>query len=246
VKPQFILFLALFFLIPSSYCDTQHKSIDGKRFVLGLDAGFAASDELSQTTQFPLGFSTLHYTPDGKYSYSARYGVSLGRAFKLNSVNKIIIGLSYHQFSAMWAKGTLEQGITPPLYGANYQYAIQLSQLLAEAKIQHQWHPFYPYLTAGIGAGFNSAKRFSTTIPNYLTVTPVFTHHSNSSLSYMLGLGIDTQIAPDITVGVGYVFSDLGQAGLGNGSIRGRTLSNYLNQSHVYVNTLLAQLNVYF
>ncbi|MFC3909135.1 outer membrane protein [Legionella dresdenensis] len=217
------------------------------RVVLGLDAGIAQTNQLSRTVTFPLGYSTFNYTPDKKNSSFARYGVSLGRRLVFDSLNSIIIGLGYHQLSSRDVKGTLQQGIFPPFYSANYQYTIQMSQLLAEVKVQREWHEkFYPYLTAGIGGAYNKAKNFSTTVPGYLTVTPDFSNHNNSSLSYMLGLGIDTLILPNVAVGVGYVFSDLGHVGLGDGSIRNRAVPDYLNQSHLYINTLVAQLHWYF
>jgi opacity protein-like surface antigen len=246
LKRQFILFSLLLFLIQASYGNTNEKILADKRFVLGLDFGVTARTQLVHEVTFPLGYSTFLYTPDRKDPF-VRYGVSLGRKFTLNALNSIIIGLGYHQYSSIDVNGTLQQGISAPLYSANYQYNLQLSNLLAEAKVQRQWlQKFYPYLTAGIGGGFNKAKQFSTTVPDYLTVTPSFTDHTNSSLSYMLGLGIDILLLSNATVGIGYAFSDLGEVGLGNGSIRGITLANYLNQSHLYTNTILAQLSWYF
>jgi opacity protein-like surface antigen len=159
----------------------------------------------------------------------------------------MIIGLSYHRLTQIDVTGLLQQGIAPPYYAAGYHYTMQLSQLLAEAKVQHQWnHIFYPYVTAGIGGGFNSAKYFHTTVPEYLTVTPAYRNHNSSTLSYSLGLGIDTLVHSNATLGIGYLFSDIGQTALGNGFIRERVVANYLNQSHVYVNTLQVQLSCYF
>lgn len=243
---RFILIFILFFFIQSSWCLSGEKSISDKKLVLGLDLGLAEAYTI-RDVNFALGYSTFNYLPDKKTLSSARYGVSLSRAFKLNSLEKIIIGLGYHRSDSLPIKGTLQQGISTPLYTANYQYTIQLSQLLAEVKAQYTWRRiFYPYMTAGIGGGLNTARKFTTTVPGYLTVTPAFADHTRSSVSYMLGLGMDTLLASNVTAGIGYVFSDFGQVGTGNGLIRGRTLSNNLNSSHLYMNTLLAQLNWYF
>ncbi|KTC64720.1 Opacity protein and related surface antigens (plasmid) [Legionella adelaidensis] len=245
MKRQFILFFLLFFFSHFTYSNTPENITSDKRFVLGLDLGLTAKEQLVKSTRFPLGYSTFIYTPSK--NNPARYGVSLGRIFKLNSSNNLVIGLGYHQFNSFNVSGTLQQGISPPFFNANYQYTVQLSQLLAEAKVQHQWSPrWYPYLTAGVGGGFNKARQFSTTVPSYLTVTPAFSHHTDSSLSYMLGAGIDTVLLPNVTFGLGYVFSDLGHVGLDSGSILGGTVPNYLSQSHFYTNTFLAQLSWYF
>ncbi|KTD46610.1 hypothetical protein Lrub_1532 [Legionella rubrilucens] len=225
-----------------SYC-SDVDTLRDKRFVLGLDAGAAKTKQLSQSVHFPLGYSTFNYLPERDAS-STRYGISLGRRFLLNPLNSLIMGLSYHQFSSMAVRGTLQQGIFPPLYTANYEYTIELSQLLIDAKLQHQWgQRFYPYLIAGIGAGFNRAEHFYTTVPGYLTVTPTYANHHRSSLSYALGLGIDTLLTPHVSVGVGYLFSDLGQVGLGDGAIRQTRVSNHLSQSHLHMNTVLAQIS---
>lgn len=243
---QFFLFSLLLF-IHISYCNAEVSITRDKQLVLGVDLGVAVTNQLGSKVTFPLGYSTFSYTPDNTTASSARYGISLGRTFTLSPLNNLIIGLGYHRFSTLNVNGTLEQGITPPFYSANYEYSLQLSQLLAEAKFQHTWRQvFYPYLSAGIGAGFNLATQFNTTVPNYLTVTPAFTNHKNTSLSYSLGLGIDTLVASNVTVGAGYVFSDLGSVGLGTGTIRSRVLADYLKQSHLYMNTFLVQLNWYF
>lgn len=244
MKRQLVLLPILLFLVISTYASTHDDSVFDKPFVLGLDIGHTQTNQIHSVT-FPLGYSTFSYVPQ-KSPSSTRYGISLSRKFIVNSLNNILIGLSYHQFSSKTIKGTLEQGIFPPYYNANYQYNLQSSQLLAEIKAQHQWHQlFYPYLTAGIGWGINTAKQFQTTVPDYLTVTPTFSNQTNSALSYTLGLGVDILLSTKVAMGVGYLFSDLGQVGLGHGLIRNTVLPNYINQSHLYTNTVLAQLSWY-
>lgn len=245
MKQLLILFLFFCFLAHPAYCSEAEGNLDNKRFAFGLDIGGAQTNQSGRSVHFPLGYSTFNYSPEQDAS-SARYGISFSRRFMLNSLNSLLIGLSYHQFSEMTVRGTLQQGIFPPLYSADYQYTIELSQMLIDAKMQHQWgQRLYPYITAGLGGGFNRAKHFYTTVPGYLTVTPTYPNHHSSSLSYALGLGIDALLASNITVGVGFLFSDLGQVGLGNGSLRQTSLSNYLNQSHVHINTILAQISWY-
>lgn len=250
MKRTLTLCLLLFSPIYVAYCNTDASSIHTKRFVLGVDVGVAKISSLGRTVGFPLGYSTFHYFSDKEKAAAARYGISLSRKFMFDDTNNIIVGVSYHRFSDVQVNGTLQQGISAPLYTASYQYTLQLSQVLAEVKLQHEWHHlFFPYLTAGLGAGLNTAQNYGTTVPNYLTITPTYTNHQSSSLSYTLGLGLDTVIAPhvpNLTIGLGYLFSDLGQASLGHGSIRTRALPHYLNQSHVYINTFLGQLNWYF
>ncbi|KTC94720.1 outer membrane protein [Legionella erythra] len=245
MKRLLIVFSLLCFLIHPAYCSGIESSLNDKAFVLGLDIGSARTNESGRSVHFPLGYSTFNYSPNQDAS-STRYGISFSRRFMLNSLNSLLIGLSYHQFSEITVNGTLQQGIFPPLYSADYQYTIELSQALVDAKLQHQWgQRLYPYITAGLGGGFNRARHFYTTVPGYLTVTPTYSNHHSSTLSYALGLGIDALLTSHVTVGVGYLFSDLGEVGLGSGSLRQTSLSNYLNQSHLHINTILAQISWY-
>ena len=111
----------------------------------------------------------------------------------------------------------------------------------------HQWYDvFYPYLIGGIGGGFSRAENYATDVPDYLTVTPYYANKSTTSFSYMLGAGIDFFKFQSLSIGLGYRFSDLGRAGLGDGQIRSREIASQLTQAHLYLNTLMIEVNCFF
>jgi len=217
------------------------------QYVFGLDVGTSATSHLGNSASFPLGYSTFIYKSKSKTHNPVRFGVSMSKNINFSSQNAVQIGISYHDITKMGVNGSLEQGISPPFTPFNYNYSINSSQLLVEAKLLHQWNKlFYPYLTGGIGAGFNKATNYSTNVPNYLTLTPYYSDKSSTSLSYSVGLGINFLKFQPIAIGLGYRFSDLGQVKLGNGHLRNRLITSQLGQSHLYLNTFLIELNCYF
>lgn len=216
------------------------------RFSLGLDLGPSWTSNLGNSTQFPLGYSTFSYTAKHNAETAMLYGISLGKSISLNALHTLQIGLTYHYIPNLDANGYLQQGISTPYYQANYSYSVYSSQLLAEAKIVRQWRDrFYPYISIGLGGASNTAKSFKTSVPNYLTLTPYYANKTHRSFSYSLGLGVDYLTSAQTSVGLGYRFSDLGMAGLGDGLIRFTQLSAKLKQSNLYLNTLLIQLNYF-
>ena len=217
------------------------------RYVIGLDVGISATTSVGNTTSFPIGYSTFNYTTNNKTDDPLRFGAFLSRNLQLSSRNALQMGVSYHYITDMGVKGVLQQGISPPFYPFTYHYSMDSSQLLAEAKLLRQWRDiFYPYLIGGVGVGFNRAKNYSTSIPDYLTVTPYFVNKLTTSFSYSVGVGIDFLLLQSLSVGVGYRFSDLGQVELGNGQIRNRQIASQLGQVHLYLNTALLELNYFF
>lgn len=219
-----------------------------QQYIFGLDLGLSAPNNLGNSTSMPLGYSTFSYQAQHHNDFGPlRFGATFSRRLTFTPKSSLDIGLSYHALSTMLVNGNLNQGISPLYYPTTYQYSVKASQLLAEAKLVHQWHDlFYPYIIAGVGGGFNKAQHYSTSIPEFMTITPMYTNHSETSFSYTAGFGMNYFIAEPISLGLGYRFSDLGSVGLGNGTIRYTTIPSPLKQAHVYLNTLLIELNCFF
>jgi opacity protein-like surface antigen len=240
-----LLMCCIFAYVPSTFA--EQDILKNNRYVFGLDLGISVVSDLGNATSFPLGYSTFSYHPQSKTLDPLRYGASFSRHMRLSDRNAMEIGISYHSITQMHVNGTLEQGISPPYYSAGYQYSVKTSQLLAEAKLIREWRDvLYPYLMGGIGVGMNAAQNYSTSIPDFLTITPIYANRSNTAFSYTVGLGIDYFVAKPLSLGLGYRFSDLGSVGLGNGAVRYTAVTSPLKQSHVYLNTLLIEANYFF
>lgn len=217
------------------------------RYVLGLDVGLSTTNSLNASDSFNVGYSTFSYNPNQTNINPYRFGISIKKNNNLSSNIFLQTGLSYHTLSSISVSGVLKQGISPSLYPFNYNYSVNNQTVLAEAKLIHQWHNvLYPYLTAGIGAAFNAVDNFTTNVPGYLTVTPSFFDTSNTSFSYVLGFGVDVIKYHPLSIGLGYRFSDLGLVGLGSAQIRNKYIKNPINPQHVYLNTVLLELNCFF
>lgn len=215
-------------------------------YTLSVDLGVGHPTKLGNSTQFQLGYSTFTYHPKNSYEWPFYGGIAIDRNVIKNTLYTVQLGLSYHYFSPMSVNGNLKQGISPPYYQANYTYAINSSQFLAEAILRRSWNQMLsPYVILGLGAAFNYAQNYSTNVPAYLTLTPSYSNRTRSSFSYAAGLGVDYLIDPKLSIGLAYRFVDLGAAGLGTGKIRYKQVSDKLQQSNLYVHVLAIHFNYF-
>jgi len=163
-------------------------------------------------------------------------------------------GLEYLQYGFVTVNSTNSVGIEPDTTTAyNYKYRLQARQLLVSTKWMTQLRErFFPYAFLGIGAAFNTMNNFnvSTTETGSINLSPTFRNNSNTNFTYSVGVGIDTAISKHVLLGLGYRFTDLGQASLGKGKVK---LNSYqasvpftFNVPHVYSNQVLAQLSYLF
>lgn len=216
-------------------------------YIVGIDLGVGYPSNLGNSAQFPVGLSTFTYEPRNNNNYPFYGGISIDKNILLiNNAYLLQAGLNYSYLSTMVVNGNISQGIEPPYYQANYTYAVNSTQLFVEAKLRHmQYQMFSPYFVLALGAAFNHAKNYSTNIPAYLTVTPMFTNNNTSSFAYALGLGFDYRIGPKLSLGLIYRFINLGEMSLGGGKIRETSVSNPFKQSNLYINTLAVHLNYF-
>lgn len=216
-------------------------------YTVGVDLGVGYPSNLGNSAQFPVGLSTFTYKPKHNNTYPFYSGISVDKNIVLiNNAYLLQAGLNYSNLSAMVVDGNISQGIEPPYYESNYTYAVNSMQLFVEAKLRHlRYQEFSPYFVLGLGAAFNQAQNYSTNIPAYLTVTPMFSNNNTSSFAYALGLGFDYKIDPKLSLGLIYRFINLGEVALGSGKIRATPVSNPFKQSNVYINTLAVHLNYF-
>ena len=96
---------------------------------------------------------------------------------------------------------------------------------------------------------FNAASQYqaTTTETGSINLTPGFSNQSQSSFSWVLGLGVDMQVNNNIRVGLGYRYSNFGSSSFSNGAV---TYNDYqspvsfgLSASNNYVNQLIARIS---
>ena len=213
--------------------------------IITLTGGAAFNSDAGQSNNFSASsttFSSYHYQPNKTNQVVSIFGALIGAEFLINSAWSTQVGLSYYQAGNLHIKGIVTQGVEPFLDQYSYAYTIQSRQLLIESKWLYNLQYFHPYLLGGIGAAFNNTQNFSVDIqPPFTTFSHQFSNRSISSFTYVLGLGAEMTITQHLRFGLGYRFTDLGNASTGNSTIGSITTTNSLTQMHLYTNEVLAQ-----
>ena len=247
------------FLATAGELGSTPLSIMGFRPVVSLFGGVAGLSSNNSQTFHGTDDEIFVYNYNGQDTSTTTgfVGVFFGAEHQLSYPGLFIdAGLEYDYFGHGKASGMNSVGIEPgtsTLY--QYNYNIQSQQVLAVAKLfatanlsALPSHPFYPYVSVGLGAAFNDASQFNTSTEETgsVNLTPTFKSRSTTDFSYTLGLGVDTNVNQHVRVGVGYRFSDFGNASLSNGAIvfnQYRYPTSFsLSVPNTYANQFIAQI----
>ena len=218
--------------------------------VIAFDAGINTSFDVGTSQNFPAADTNSQfydYTANTSRQSVGLAGIFLGYEWEWRTPWLIQTGISYHQSSAFTAKGTLTQGLdTASQDTYQYQYDILVRQLLIESKWLYTIQQYHPYVLAGAGVAFNTASDYTTTVPTESNLTAEYQNYTTTSFSYALGFGVDTDLSDHVRLGLGYRFTDLGKAQLGNATYNGIPVAGGFGQTHLYAQQLLAQLTYIF
>lgn len=222
--------------------------------VIAVGGGYMASNQVGKSKTFPI----VNPTTDSFYQYTASHSTrtsQVGDVFVGTELRfgcypwKFQLGVGYDQAAPFKAKGTtLIQGADQVSEDIlNYQYDVLLHQLLLEGKMFGFLNSiFHPYLFAGVGASFNSASSFQSTVPVFLTFTRTYKSQTQTNFSYALGFGIDFDLDCVLRVGIGYRYNSFGIVSLGDATIDTTSVPGTLSQSNLYTNEVLAQITYVF
>ncbi len=212
----------------------------------GLSAGYSQSYVGTDDTVF-------RYKNTNNTLYNGLIGGFLGAEWahvKYMPALLLQTGLEYTYLGNTSLSGSDSVGIQPntaTFY--DYRYTLKSQQLLGVVKLlsfpEKRWHP---YVSAGVGAAFNTMKQFGavTDETDSINLTPSFADNNSAQFSYALGAGIDTVLTNHARLALGYRFTDIGQTTLQNGIITTNAYSTALNfalsSPRVYMNQLVIQL----
>jgi opacity protein-like surface antigen len=154
------------------------------------------------------------------------------------------LGLGINQEGNFHPKGILTQGANVgPQNMYNYTYNIVSRQVLLEGKLfLAERKMLHPYVLLGMGGAFNTASDFQTSVPDYLAFTREYDDKTTSNFSYQVGLGIDVEVIPNLRLGLGYRFADMGIVQLGQARINGNNTQGRLSSRHLYLNKVLGEI----
>jgi opacity protein-like surface antigen len=216
--------------------------------IVAVGGGSSTSSDIGESKYFPI----IDPVTDQFFSYRANnssqttgvFNGFLGAEWMIRPQWSVQAGLEYNQVAPFSYKGNLIQGADIESSDAfTYSYGSMTRQLFAEGKLLYNFRQCYhPYVLLGLGAAFNKAYGFSTSVPADLTFTRIYQNNTNTSFSYTAGLGIDADITSHFRVGFGYRFTDLGKVQLGRATIDAIPVSGTLSQSNLYANQAIAQL----
>lgn len=223
---------------PYGYYKGVHKNICGNalcdpfRFFITLSGG-AAWANVGGSQSFVDDGSLYNYIAFRGVQREALWGASLGEELRFSPDWSMQVGLSYYQTSAFEGTGTVTQGVDPAS-SVTFPYSFQLiaRQYLVESKILldvgQGWHP---YLSAGLGASFNTTSDYTVTGTDLMTFSPLYKGESNTALSGNVGIGIDYDLMQYVRVGIAYRYDWYGAANLGDGRINTTEIANTIKQN---------------
>ena len=215
-------------------------------FALGIGSSSVSAINQSQSfpIQNPITDEFYEYTAQHSSRNSALFEIFIGAESDLNARWKIQPGVDFNTTPRPFsAEGIFVQGAdvqSADVFGYHFNAVSQ--QLMASAKLLYQFHSkYHPYVFAGLGASFNRAYNYHTTVPYYLTFTRMYQDNTHTSLSYSLGLGVDVAITSSMRFGLGYRYTDLGSLKLGNAFIDTTQVSGTLTNAKLHSNQFLVQ-----
>jgi len=127
-------------------------------------------------------------------------------------------GAAYYQTNNFKTKGIIYDWSLPDEGNREYHYQIKNQRVMFENKFLYRLTKyFYGYILGGVGAAFNKSQGYYEVALNQNT-TPggVFEPHTETSVSYSVGIGAEAILTDYLRAGVGYQFSDLGKTKFGD------------------------------
>ena len=146
-----------------------------------------------------------------------------------------------------WANlsGMIWEAGEPQFDNFTYHYRITHTHIVAQGKLLYETSSSYtPYLSTGVGAGFNYAYEFSMKpLLTEIVMQPPFLSNMQTALSYEVGAGVFKEVSSQYALGLGYVFSDWGKSTLARAN--GQTMSSGLPLNHLYTHQFQVSMSYY-
>lgn len=138
--------------------------------------------------------------------------------------------------------GDIWDDADPQFNNYEYDYDIQHTYVLVKGLLSFDTHSkWIPWISAGVGVGFNHAHSFNNTPTDPDAVaSPNFASNTQTSFTYAIGLGVKHALNEHWLVGLGYEFADWGKSSLDPAS--GQTTNAALLLDHLYTNAVLFNL----
>lgn len=183
---------------------------------------FKSSMTVNNDSEAPAPYDQDIYSTNE--SSQALAAFTIGRRFQRESqwLPAVSLGLTYQHLFSTNVGDTVMQYSEPEFTNYSYGWDVSSNVWLASLKVNLiEYHKVSPYLTGGLGASLNTASNYSETPLAGLTATrvsPGFSSNTVTQFAYMVGAGVDYEIAPQILLSAEYQYKDLGNVRSGTGS----------------------------
>jgi len=233
-RRMFVTILSLFFI------NTLHAT------VITLSPGIAYENNgqtqalLLQTS--PQNLSNL-YVADNNWKHRFLAQLFLGKDCYVQEKINLDLGVTLGFVNNIKINGVIQQFALADFDNLSYQYTINSLSAMASAKLLYLLtERLKPYLSGSLGFSNNEASYYQET-PRIFGAVPMlpFDDHSTNSFAYSAGVGLMYYSSTQFAVGLGYQFSDLGNARLGVSAAQQTTQTPSLN--HIYLHQLLFNFN---
>jgi opacity protein-like surface antigen len=217
------------------------------RPVVAIHGGEVIGMNVGSSKNYGYGITNYDYNKNDQTQIRGLFGGLIGVELDFEEDWALQTGVSYYQTTPFSLEGTLVQnsGVTDPNHNS-YSYDITSYQILWESKLLANWgeeYRYHPYVSAGIGASINRARNYETDVNPLRTFTPIYEDKNQTAFSYSFGLGLDYDVTHHFRLGLGYRFTDLGKAALGEGKIDGVPVGHTLEQKNIYAQEIIMQLS---
>jgi hypothetical protein len=143
-------------------------------------------------------------------------------------------GVALYSSQPARLKGFIQIDGNPDFQNNAYQYQINHQHLALKSKfIFEQAFNINPYVSAGVGVGFNRSYGYVITpLISQSVPMPAFQSNTETAFSYTVGVGFQRKLSPQLAVALGYQFVSWGASHLAPAP--GQTSLQGLHLSHLY------------
>ena len=235
VKSKILIVLFCFFVTHA-----MHAAVI--TFSPGVAYGDNGSTQTLLLQKFPQHLSNRYVANhDAQSTFLAQ--LFLGKEFYKKDDIKLNLGVTLGFIHDIKLNGVVEQFALPDFDNFNYQYKIQSLSAMGTLNVRYLiTEQRQSYLNGSVGFSNNDAFSYQET-PRIYGAVPMMPYgdRSTNSFAYSIGVGFMQYFNPLFSVGLGYQFSDFGQAKLGLSTAQQTANTPTIN--HIFLHQLLLNLN---
>ncbi len=182
-------------------------------WVISLSAGPVWADGGATQTLYLTPTIEKTFVASHNHSNLAHAELFVGLLKKLSPNITLQSGLALGAITKAKLLGVIWDDGDPRFDNYNYQYKIQHTQLLIQNKFLINTHTWaLPWISGALGVGFNKTYSYNN-LPKFFAAVqnPNFIQHTEKTVTYTAGAGVQKMINLHWQMGMGYFFTNWGK-----------------------------------